>query len=287
MTPCLRIRRLTRADLPFADELRRLAGWNQTVSDWQRFLTTEPEGCFLAEWDGEPAGTATTTTYGTALAWVGMVLVHPGHRRRGIGRMLLGHCLDHLKALGVRCIKLDATPLGETLYRNLGFEAEWTLARWSGRATEFQANPAGAGLRPCSSTDLPGVEALDAAAFGVTRRPLLAALRVQSTAALVLESSTGCVAGFGMLRPGSRAHYLGPVVADSPQAGLDLLQGLIARSQGEPLLWDIPDSNAAAVSWAKQHGLTLERPLIRMRLGGNVAPGDPQQQFALSGPETG
>jgi hypothetical protein len=29
------------------DELRRLAGWNQTPADWRRMLCLEAEGCFL------------------------------------------------------------------------------------------------------------------------------------------------------------------------------------------------------------------------------------------------
>ena len=61
----LNLRLLTQADLPFADALRALVGWNQTIRDWQRFLALQPDGCFLAEWGGSPAGTATTICYGT------------------------------------------------------------------------------------------------------------------------------------------------------------------------------------------------------------------------------
>ena len=45
----LRLRLLTAADLPFADGIRNLAGWNPTLPDWRLFLSREPEGCFLAE----------------------------------------------------------------------------------------------------------------------------------------------------------------------------------------------------------------------------------------------
>ena len=287
MHASLRIRQLTRADLPFADRVRDLAGWNQTKGDWERFLAMEPDGCFLAEWEGQPAGTATTTTYGNALAWIGMVLVHPDHRRRGIGRALLEHCLAHLRRCGVQCVKLDATPLGQTMYQSLGFEPEWALARWSGRATDLQASRSGLGLRPWRGTDLGAVEALDVTAFGGSRQRLLAALTAQSSAALVLESPEGRIAGFGLLRAGSRALYLGPVVAGSEQAGLDLVESLIARSEGQTVFWDIPDPNAAAVSWAERHGFSVQRRLTRMYLGNNLAPGDPRRQFALSGPETG
>ncbi len=287
MHPSLRIRLLTRADLPFADGVRDLAGWNQTIEDWERFLALEPDGCFLAEWEGRPAGTATTIQYGTALAWIGMLLVHPDHRRRGIGRALLERALDHLRDRGVRTVKLDATPLGEPLYASLGFKTEWTLARWSGRVPAPRASLSGAGLRSWGEADLGEIGELDGTVFGVSRRRLLARLRARSVAALVLESAPGTLAGFGLLRPGARALYLGPVVAASDDAGLSLVENLVARSEDRPIFWDIPDPNGAAVAWAERHGFTVQRRLTRMFCGGNLAPGDPRRQFAISGPETG
>src|ERR1051325_11798619 len=130
MNASLRLRLLRATDLSFADSLRAQAGWNQTRADWQRFLAIEPEGCFLAEWNGAPAGTATTTAYGSKLAWIGMGLVHSDHRRRGIGRALLERCVQYLQARDVRCVKLDATPPGKQVYDGLGFKDEWLLTRW-------------------------------------------------------------------------------------------------------------------------------------------------------------
>lgn len=322
MSSPLRFRVLGRHDLPFADSLRALAGWNQTLSDWERFLATEPTGCFLAEWNGTPAGTATTIVYGHELAWIGMVLVHPEFRRRGIGQGLLRHCIDFLRERGARCIKLDATPLGRTVYEGLGFRDEWTLKRWARTATSPQAagqEPGRADLRvgPDAGQRVPtvlgdptrdlGIDKasshvglrewragdeqllgpLDASAFGASRRRLLPALASQSRSAVVLEPRPGRPAGFGFLRPGSQAHYLGPVVATSADAGIRMVEALLPASEGQPVFWDVPDENMAAVDWAQQHGFAVQRPLTRMFLGENLAPGDPRQQFALAGPEVG
>jgi GNAT superfamily N-acetyltransferase len=278
---------LTGEDLPFADSVRAQAGWNQTIEDWKRFLAAEPTGCFVAEWNCTLAGTATTIVYGRELAWIGMILVHPDYRRRGIGRALLHHCIEYLQGRGVRCLKLDATPLGKKVYDDLGFKNEWTVRRWAGRFAPPQATATEASLRPWRVNDAQLVEQLDATAFGVSRRRLLVALAQQSCGALVLEAEPGCITGYGLLRPGSRAFYLGPVVAASAEVGIRLVEALVARSDGELIFWDIPDQNEAAVSWAEQHGFTVQRPLTRMFLGENLVPGDPQQQFALAGPEIG
>jgi GNAT superfamily N-acetyltransferase len=286
MSQPLHLRILRPEDLSFADSLRAIVGWNQTIDDWRRFLAMEPEGCFLAEMDGVPVGTVTTLRYGSQAAWVGMVLVHPDHRRRGIGRALLNHGIGWLHERGVRCIKLDATPAGKQVYDGMGFQDEWTLTRWE-HAGLTLTEPVNAYLRPWRTSDAQLVRPLDAAAFGVSRQTLLEVLAGQSRRAFILETALGPAAGYGFIRPGARATYLGPIVATSAQAGLQLVEALLAGSAGERVFWDIPDANTAAAAWARQHGFTQQRMLTRMHLGQNSAPSDPRQQFALAGPEVG
>ncbi|PYK61475.1 MAG: hypothetical protein DME21_09070 [Verrucomicrobia bacterium] len=249
MNSSLRLRLLTRADLPFADSVRALARWNQTPDDWQRFLATEPDGCFLAEWNGGPAGTATTTVYGPELAWIGMVLVHPEYRRRGVGLALLQRCIEYLRGREVRCIKLDATPLGKKVYDDLGFKDEWTLTRWEcarchPRATVFDSR-----LRTWRDSDARRIAPLDSEAFGVPRNEIVRALAQQSRCALVLESQPGSLAAYGFIRSGSQALYLGPLVAESADAGIRLVEALVAQSAAQKIFWDIPDQNDVAVKW--------------------------------------
>jgi GNAT superfamily N-acetyltransferase len=287
MKPVLQLRVLTPADLDFADGLRAASGWNQTRADWQRFLATEPDGCFIAECDGQPAGTATTTVYGHDLAWIGMMLVHPEYRRRGVGTALLTRCLEGLRGRGVRCIKLDATPLGERLYRRFGFDAEWTLQRWEGNAPAAGASLRSPNLRPWTGRDFDAVVLLDRSAFGVARTRLLPLLAAASHRGLVHVAPGGELEGFGFIRVGARAAYLGPVVAGSSPAGVALVRQLFAESPARVVYWDVPDGNAAGVALARELGFAPQRPLVRMFLGENVHAGDPLRQFALAGPEVG
>lgn len=285
MNASLRLRLLTREDLLFADSVRGLAGWNQTLADWERFLTTAPDGCFLAEWNGMPAGTATTITYSPALAWIGMVLVHPDYRRRGIGRALLEHCIKHLRERGVCCIKLDATAAGKQVYDGLGFKDEWTMTRWEHAAAHWPAVESSSGIQRVGDIDM--VEPLDSEAFGVSRRMILEPLVRQSRSALEFEDERGRVVAYGLLKEGSSALYLGPVVAASADAGAQLADALLARAESRKVYWDIPDENATAVQHARSRGFTPQRTLTRMYLGENATPGNPQQQFAIAGPEVG
>ena len=285
MNARLRLRLLTREDLPFADSVRELAGWNQTLADWERFLAAEPDGCFLAEWNGGPAGTATTIIYSQALAWIGMVLVHPDFRRLGIGRALLERCIEHLRSREVRCIKLDATPLGKKVYDGLGFVEEWTLTRWERAVANSPKLERASSIRDCQ--DANAIESLDVEAFGTSRRKVLEPLLKQARCALVSETECGRIEGYGLLREGSAACYLGPIVAESTHIATQLVNALLPAAEGSTVYWDIPDQNGAAVELAKEHGFMPQRTLTRMYLGENATPGDPQRQFAIAGPEIG
>src|SRR5436189_2710517 len=126
----IKIRLLKESDIAAAMELKEFAGWNQTESDWRLLLKLEPEGCFAAVLDDQVVGTTTTTRYGRELAWIGMVLVRPEHRRSGIATKLMKTALDYLKPK-VETVKLDATPQGRQVYEKLGFQVESRVERWS------------------------------------------------------------------------------------------------------------------------------------------------------------
>lgn len=282
------LRLMATDDVPGADELRRLAGWNQTSEDWRRWLGLEPDGCFVALDGGRVVGTVTTITYGTGLAWIGMMLVHPDQRRCGIGTRLMRHALSHLRGKGISTVKLDATPAGTPVYEKLGFVQEWTLTRWQREAQPRVAAPARhpSGTREFSESDWGSVEAIDSAAFGVSRSRLIRAL-AQTSKSLLVWPETGSPAGWGLLRSGAVADYLGPIASDQPACLGPLATALLACAATRSVVWDIPDPNKPAAHLARNLGFSHVRQLTRMRLGSGAAAGNPQTQFAIADPAVG
>jgi GNAT superfamily N-acetyltransferase len=283
------IRGLRTTDLRFADELRSLAGWNQTPKQWELRLRLEPEGCFLAEWDGVPVATTTTTYYGEALAWIGMMLVHPDYRRLGIGAALFRHTVDYLRQKrGVRCIKLDATPLGRPLYERFGFRPELELTRWQ----RVGAPPADADFDSLRQTAvspqaLDRIVALDALAFGCRRSGLLEACIRESRPAVRMSGQIVPGEGFGLLRGGARAFYLGPVVARHAGVAEQIIRELLGWVTDSAVYWDIFEQNSTAVGLARTLGFTPQRPLVRMFLGSNPGVGETSWQWGILDPATG
>ncbi len=273
------IRDFAEADLAFADGVREAAGWNQTPEDWKRLISYAPQGCFLAEWDGQRAGTVTTTQYGDRLAWIGMMLVHPDHRRHGIATALMERALAHLRACGVGCIKLDATPEGEPVYGQLGFQTEFESHRWEG-------GPSGRHRGESERESLPLPLDFDTAAFGVDRGEWLEKISRDARRLCLAREGEGNPAAFGMIRPGARADYLGPATASDPASGREVMEKLLG-SLGGTTFWDIPELNRDAVALAGAHGFQRTRPFVRMHTGDAPVPGNPALQFALGDPATG
>jgi GNAT superfamily N-acetyltransferase len=280
------------ADLGFCDELRALSGWNQRIADWKRFLDFSPNGCFVAARNSQVAGTVTTTQYGREVAWIGMLLVHPDARGNGIGKALLAHAIDYLRAHGIASIKLDATPLGEALYRKLGFREEWGLTRFAGNVSsaleengsEFRER-IGAEIHNAAIGDIDRFSALDSEAFGAERRALISSLQASAKVALVSESMDGLKA-FGFLRHGSVADYLGPVIARDSESATGIIIELLRRSESRVIYWDIPAPNTAAMDLATRLGFVAQRPLLRMFLGGNRT-GNASMYYGICDPSLG
>ena len=112
--------------------------------------------------------------------------------------------------------------------------------------------------------------ALDQRAFGVRRERLLKGLLGRSLRAVVHERSEAGF-GYGMIREGSRAVYLGPVAAESAAGGIALIQDLLAQRPERAVFWDIANSNLAAGKLAQALGFSAQRPLLRIsgRSGAN------------------
>ncbi|MBD3673287.1 MAG: GNAT family N-acetyltransferase [Planctomycetaceae bacterium] len=270
--PHLHIRQLIEEDLTFADSLRAAEGWNQTDRDWKRLLTHQPEGCFLAEWDGEPAGVVTTTVHGGELGWIGMMLVHPDFRRRGIATALIERCLSYLEEQRVGCLKLDATPAGTPVYERLGFRTEWS---WLRRALQSDSVPQ---IRTSGIQDFPDY-LWDHEIFGADRRVWLS--RVASSSKVICHED-----GYAMLRQGSHAGYLGPIAALNADTAEQMIRHLLDDREGY-YLWDIPAQNQHGIELAESFGFQPVRDLNRMWTGNRLITGKPEFQYGYSDPGTG
>lgn len=283
----IHLRLMTPHDVSLGMRLKEQAGWNQTEADWQRCLQLQPDGCFVAERDGVAVGTVTTCIFGP-IAWIAMVLVDVAHRGQGIGRTLLDHALAFLDGRGISSVRLDATPLGRTLYEKRGFVEEYTLTRFEGvpslvgSPASFRDKIAVVAMRPAHQER---VMQFDRQITGTDRAGLLRHLYAETPAEWRLALRGEELLGFTAARAGSRAWQIGPCLATA-EAGPLLLADALARRVGQRVFVDVPTENRASVAIATEAVLVPQRPLYRMCRG--PKPHERVEQlWASFGPEKG
>ena len=267
------IRRMTIDDLPLGLRLARQAGWNQTESDWRRFLSMQPDGCFVAELDDDFIGTTATCIFEN-VAWIAMVLVDKAFRGRGIGTGLLKHALDYLKEQRVRTVRLDATALGRPIYEKLGFVPEYELARYEGMPITD---------RPSSLA--PDVFEFDHRMTGTNRAKMLSRLFEDFPEFVRVVRQGDEVQGYIAGRPGANATQVGPCIATA-DTGASLLSDALSRCAERQVFLDVPLDNIDAVRIAEAAGLNVQRCFTRMCLGERISD-NIQAIWASSGPEKG
>jgi GNAT superfamily N-acetyltransferase len=284
----MRIRAMSKPDIPAGLRLNQLAGWNQTAADWNRFLEASEGGCFVVEDHAVVCGTATTISYENRFAWIGMVLVDPRHQKRGIGTQLLNKTIEYLEQQDILTMKLDATPQGQPLYAKLGFVAEYEIARWIlKRPTNPIASAADSSEMLLTDAQLEPIFKFDREVFGADRSFLLRSLRDSSPEFAIGAWSKTLPQGYAFGRQGYFADHLGPWVAKSPWAAQQLLEKFMQRSSRDTLIVDCLPANSMAIELLRAHAFVHSRQLTRMFRGPNAHPGNPESQCAIVGPEFG
>jgi ribosomal protein S18 acetylase RimI-like enzyme len=276
-----RLREMTFDDIPAGMRLKEIAGWNQTRGDWERFLSASPEGCFVAETDGEVVGTAATISYEGRFAWIGMVLVDPARRGQGIGTKLLEKAIEYLQGCGIPSMKLDATPQGKPLYEKLGFVSEYEIERW--QLKRVPAADATVEASPVTEEILDQ----DREIFGADRSALLRSIALEHPALVLQTRRQGKLTGYCFGRRGALADHLGPWVAQDESSARDLLDEFLLRSRGEEVFVDGMRNSPWAMKLLRGSGLQYSRSLTRMYRGRNDFSGRTELQGAILGPEFG
>lgn len=262
-------------DLPAAHALSQTVRWPHRPDDWR--LVQRLGTGFVAEEDGAVIGTALCWRQGAQHGSLGMIIVSPDHQGKGIGRRLMQLVLAEL---GDRCTLLIATPAGQPLYENLGFQATGTIHQHQGKmaSTAPVALPPGGNVRPAESRDVAKIIELASLGSGMSRGEVLKQL-VSVAEGAVLERD-GELAGFSLLRHFGRGYAIGPVVAPDSESAKALIAHWSGAYAGEFVRVDVAgDSGLGA--WLAEAGLAQVDTGVAMARNGVPRRDDTIKQFAI------
>ncbi len=279
------VRTMRAADIDAGLRLCRASGWNQTRRDWELFLRLSPQGCRVVVQDDQVIGTVATVNYENRFSWIAMVLVDPAARGKGIGSLLMNEALTVLQE--GRSIRLDATPAGQPVYRQLGFIDEYSLSRMEIAVAPANLITQGKLARPMTRADLPAIFSFDRAAFGADRGALLEWLLAGAPEFAWVNEEGGQITGYCFGRHGHNAEHLGPVIAHDQPTARELVSACLRQQAGTPFYLDATHHAADWRAWLAAIGFREQRPFLRMYRGANAFPGWPEKQFGITGPEFG
>ncbi|WP_371653714.1 MULTISPECIES: GNAT family N-acetyltransferase [unclassified Streptomyces] len=269
----LPIRRLTIDDLVSCADLSENRGWPREEHKWGLLLTAG-RGYGIDDPDGKGLVSACVVTSYADLAAIGMVLVAEKHARLGVGRRLMRHVLAEL---GDRPITLHATPYGQPLYEQLGFETTGRAEMVRGHFRPSGPSPTVA-TRPATAEDLPAILRLDADVFGRDRTHVITRLPAFADQLRVAEDSGGII-GYAAAWPNMETHVVGPLVARDTETAKALVASLAAGTD-RPLRTDVDVRHEELLNWLKANG--LEPIAFNAVMTRNIPglPGDWTRRFA-------
>ena len=124
---------LTYSDFPYLKEFEP-PGWGDLVPRFK--YNIDSDFCYPVKLSVAGKIVAIgTVIYHKDSAWLASIIVHPGHRNNGYGKIMTQQLIDMVDTQKYTTIYLDATDLGYPVYTKLGFELETTYAHFKSEKT--------------------------------------------------------------------------------------------------------------------------------------------------------
>ena len=241
----------TADDLSAFMDLAQAEGWICDQWEFAFLLREAATTCRVCRDKQSPRAFITGIRYDQD-AWIGNLLVHPGFRRKGLGRRLMVEIIADLDSTKATRIWLTASAQGAALYGELGFSTVDRIERWvrTGSGTQDASPPA---------VDFELVRTLDAAAWGSPRTALL---REKCNLAQTWTDGNGY-----MVRHETESGIqIGPWCGDNASAEA-LLPLAMAGTAAKRIFLDVPAANTVASQLLHSAGFNRQGETLLMCRG--------------------
>jgi hypothetical protein len=240
-------------------------GWNPGPGDLDVARASDPEA-FVAIRQGEALiGGGSIIRYGDKFGFMGLFILRPDMRGRGLGGKFWRWRRDRLKArldadatIGMDGV-YDMTPF----YERGGFVAAHRHLRMQGVAR----GRADSNVVSDKDRLIDDILAFDAGRFPAPRETFLRNWLDRPGLHLAGLYRGDRFAGYGVARPCRSGFRIGPLFATDVVIADRLLGNLMARIAGEQVQIDVPEANLTALALAGKYGLEEVFGCVRMYHG--------------------
>lgn len=241
-------------------------GWNPGLHDASIFWQTDPEAFIAAELEGEVIGGGTIVSYHREFGFMGLFMVRPEYRGRGLGTQLW-HARVRLLQSRLRpgaSIGMDGVFEMQDWYADGGFKLAHRSIRYEGVGVAVVRPP---GLVEASEVPFEQIAEYDRRCFPTWREGFLRPWLEQPDALALVATDGHDVQGYGVIRRCRAGGKMGPLFADDADIAESLFTALGARLPGAPIYLDVPEINAFAMGLARRHEMHEVFGTARMYLG--------------------
>lgn len=235
----IRVERLRKEQIGDIVALSSYIGWDYNIEEIEAVFNS---GIVYGVWNErkELIASAAIILYGEALASIGMVIVHPDYKGRGIGKMTTNSCMNSVSAQ-TPCM-LIATDEGEFLYEKLGFRAVSYVSKYicnSYNVNDYCIENEDY-IMNYQECDLEELIKLDEYAFGTNRKEFLTKRIMQSEQCIVVKDEEQSVLGYGLSIQTPENKIIGPIVAKNDEMAMKIVHALVRGHNGK-LRMDVPE----------------------------------------------
>ncbi|GMA64188.1 GNAT family N-acetyltransferase [Alicyclobacillus fastidiosus] len=276
---------ITKDDGLALQNLAHSVGWNFTTGQTNLFIS--PAGkLFGYRFEGNLVASAGIYIYGSALASLGVVIVHSGIQRKGLGKSIVKHCLIEAERVGAP-VMLVATEQGFPLYKSLGFQTIGNIHRFevSKLLEDIRINGAFQ-VDQVQEGDLDQLIALDETVIGANRSRLYPVLFSNMECGYVVRNSQNTVVGFGLAGRRNNVLVVGPMVADTQDVALTLMRTFVSGWSG-PVRIDVPSQQEKFMKHLLTYGFEEKMISPLMILNAHELGGKRDQLYGIADPVFG
>lgn len=235
----MRVERLRKENIGDIVVLSSYIGWDYNREEIETIFDS---GIVYGVWNERKKliASAAIILYGEALASIGMVIVHPDYKGRGIGKVITNSCMNSVSARTP--IMLIATDEGKPLYKKIGFRVVSYVSKYI--CNSYNANhkcaEAEEYMMGYKEEDLEGIIKIDEGAFGTSRNEFLKQRIMQSDQCVVVKDTKENVVGYGISIQTPENKIIGPIVAKNDAMAMRIVHAL-ARGHNGKLRMDVPE----------------------------------------------
>lgn len=235
----IRVERLSKEQIGDIVALSSYIGWDYNREEIDTVFNS---GIVYGVWNErkELIASAAIILYVEALASIGMVIVHPDYKGRGIGKVITNSCMSSVSAQTP--IMLIATDEGKPLYEKLGFRAVSYVSKYicnSYNAKDYCVRNEDYVMN-YEEGDLEKIIKIDEYGFGTNRKEFLKKRIMQSEQCVVVKDTEENIIGYGLSIQTPENKIIGPVVAKNNAMAMRMVHDL-ARGHNGKLRMDVPE----------------------------------------------